>query len=114
MGRMRGIRSATDFRNIEEGSTIPRNTVTITSCDLGVNRVVGEEDEGSHPVRRATQQRGCQPQWRDQGPTEGYYRLSHVVPSYRRASVTTGRDPGQGGDPRRRKKGEWGGQCGAS
>jgi len=61
-----------------------------------------EKDEGSHPARRATQQRGSQPQRRDQGPTGRYYRVSHVVPCYRRESVTTGEDPGRGGDPRRR------------
>ena len=54
--------------------------------------------------RRATQQRGCQPQRIAQGPTRRYYyRHSHVVCCYRRESVTTGRDPGRGGDPRRRK-----------
>ena len=62
-----------------------------------------EKDEGSHPVRRATQQRGCQPQWIDQGPTGRSYRFSQVVPCYRRESVTTGRDPGPEGDPGRRK-----------
>jgi len=56
------IGSATDFRNIQGGSAIPWNTVTITSCDRRVNRVEDEEGEGSHPARRATQQRGCQPQ----------------------------------------------------
>jgi len=84
-------------------------TVTITSCDRRVNRVAGEEGEGSHPARRATQQRGCQPQRIDQGPTGRYYRFSHVVPCYKRESVTTGEDPGRGGDPRRGKKGRGGG-----
>ena len=95
-------RRAPDFRNIQGDSAIPWNTVTDTSCDRRVSRVVGEEgDEGSHPVRRATQQRGCQPQRIDQGPTGRNYRASHVVPCYRRESVTTGRDPGREGGPRR-------------
>ena len=75
------------------------------SCDRRVNRVAGEEGEGSHPARRATQQRGCQPQRIDPGPTGRYYRVSHVVPCYRRESVTTGRDPGREGDPRRGGRG---------
>jgi len=56
-------------------------------------------------VRRATQQRGCLPQRTriDQGPTGRHYRFSRMVPCYRRDRVTAGRDPGRGGDPRRRK-----------
>jgi len=84
--------------------TIPRNTVTITRCDRRVNRVAGEEGEGSHPVRRATQQRGCQPQRIDQEPTGRSYCFSHVVPCNRRESVTTGEDPGREGNPRRGKE----------
>jgi len=71
------------------------------SCDRRVNRVVGEQDEGSHPARRATQQRGCQPQRTDFEPTGRYYRFSRVVHGYRRESVTPGRDPGREGDLRR-------------
>jgi len=104
MGRLPGNWRGTDFRNIEGGSAIPRNTVTITSCDRRVSRVAGEEGEGSHPARRATQQRGCQLQQIDQGPTRRYYHFSRVVPCYRRESVSTGKDPGRGGSPRRRKK----------
>jgi len=76
------------------------------SCDRRVNREAGEEGEGSHPARRATQQRGCQPQRIDQGPTRRSYRLSHVVPCYKRESVTTGEDPGREGDRRRGRKEE--------
>jgi len=103
-GRLPGNRRAPDFRNIQGDGAIPWNTVTSTSCDRRVNRVAGEEGKRSHPARRATQQRGCQPQRIDHGPTERYYRVSHVVPCYRRESVTTRRDPGRGGDPRRRKE----------
>jgi len=42
-GGLPGNRRATDFRNIQGGSAIPWNTVTITGCDCRVNRVVGEE-----------------------------------------------------------------------
>jgi len=62
---------------------------------------VGEEGEGSHPARRATQQRGCQPHQIDQEPTGRNYRVSRVVPCYRRESVTTGRDHRRERDPRR-------------
>jgi len=73
----------------------------LASCDRRVNRVEDEEGEGSHAARRATQQRGCQPQRIVQGPTGRNYRVSHVVPCYRRESVTTGKDPGRERDPRR-------------
>jgi len=76
----------------------------LASCDRRVNRVAGGEGEGSHPARRATQQRGCQPQRIDQGPTGRYYCSSHVVLCYRRESVTTGEDPGREGDRRRGEK----------
>jgi len=52
-----------------------------------------EEERGSHSARRASQQRGCQPQWMVLEPTERNYRSFHVVPGYRRESVTTGGDP---------------------
>ena len=64
---------------------------------------MGEEGEGSHPARRATQQRGCQPQRIDHGPTRRNYGFSRVVLWYRRESVTTGEDPGREGNPRRGK-----------
>jgi len=76
----------------------------LASCDRRVNREECEEGEGSHPARRATQQRGCQPHRIDPGPTGRNYRFSHVVPGYRRESVTTGGDPGREGDPRRAKR----------
>jgi len=103
-GGLPGNRRAPDFRNIQGDSAIPWNTVTSTSCDRRVNRVAGEEGEGSHPARRATQQRGCQPQRIDQGLTGRNYRSSRVVPCYRRESVTTGKDPGRKENPRRREK----------
>jgi len=105
-GGLPGNGHATDFRIIQGGSAIPWNTVTITSCDRRVNRVAGHEGERRHPARRATQQRGCQPQRMDQGPTRRNYRSSHVVPGYRRGSVTTTEDPGQAGNPRRGKEEE--------
>jgi len=106
MGGLPGNWRASDFRNIQGDSAIPWNTVTNTSCDHGVSRVAGEEREGSHLARRATQQRGCQPQRIDQGPTGQNYRFFHVVPCYRRESVTTGEDPGREGNPRRGKEEE--------
>jgi len=101
-------RHAPDFRNIQGDIAIPWNTVTSTSCNRIVSRVAGEEGEGSHPARRATQQRGCQPERIDHGPTGRYYRQSRVVPCYRRESVTTGSDPGRGGGPSRRERKGWG------
>jgi len=58
-------------------------------------------DEGSHPARGATQQRGCQPRRIDLGLTRQSYRFTRVVPCYKRESVTTGGDPGREGDPRK-------------
>jgi len=55
MGGQPGNLRATDFRNIQGGSAIPWNTVTIMSCKCRVNRLEGEEGEGGHPVRGATQ-----------------------------------------------------------
>ena len=107
-------RLAPDFRNIQGDSAIPWNTVTTTSCDRKVNRVADAEGEGSHPARRATQHRGCQPQRINQGPTGRYYRFSHVVPCYRRESVITGKDPGRGGDSRRIKSKRGGSKVPAS
>jgi len=101
MGGLPGNRPTTNFRNIQGGSAIPWKSVTITSCDRRVNRVAGGEGEGSHPATRATQQRACQPQRIDHGPTGRYYHFSRVVPCYRTESVTTGEDPGREGDPRR-------------
>ena len=97
-------RRASDFRNIQGDSAIPWNTVTNTSCARRVNQVAGGEGQGSHPARRATQQRGCQPQWIDQGPTGRNYRVSRVVPCYRREWVTTGRDPRPGGRPKQERE----------
>jgi len=71
------------------------------SCDRRVNHVADGGGEGSHPASRATRQRGCQPQRIVHRSTGRNYRFSHVVPCYRRESVTTGGDPGRGGDPRR-------------
>jgi len=57
-----------------------------------VESIVGadEEAEESHTAMRATQHRGCQPQWIVLLPTERNYCFSHVVPYYRSESVTTG------------------------
>ena len=66
---------------------------------------------GAHPARRATQQRGCQPQRIDQRPTGRNYHFSRVVPCYRRECVTTGGDPGQGGGPRRGEGRGWAVRC---
>ena len=52
-----------------------------------------EEGEGSNTAMQATQHRGCQPQCIEPLPIETNYRFSHVVPYYRRESVTTGGDP---------------------
>ena len=97
---------ATECSPSHRGSAIPRPGVTEASCDRRVNRVAGEEGEVSHAARRATQQRGCQPQWIDQGPTGRHYHFSHGVPCYRRESVTTGADPGREGDARTWNEGE--------
>jgi len=43
-------------------------------------------------ARRPTEQMGCQPQRIVLVPTGRNYRFSHVVPCYRRESVTTGGD----------------------
>ena len=106
MGGLPGNWRAPDFTKIQEDSSILWNTVTSTSCDRRVNRIAGEEGEGSHLARRATQQRGCQPQRMDQRPTGRNYRCSHMVPCYKRESVTTGEDPGRGGDQQERKEEE--------
>jgi len=103
-GGLPGNWRASDFRNIQGDSAIPWNTVTNTSCDRSVSHVAGEEGEGSHPTRRATQQRGCKPQRIDQWPTRRNYRFSYVVLCYRRDSVTAGEDPGREGSPRRGKR----------
>jgi len=103
-GGLPSNRRASDFRKIQGDSAIPWNTVIDTSCDRRVSGVAGEEGERSHPARRATQQRGCQPQRIDQEPTGRNYCLSHVVLCYRRESVTTGEDPGREGSPRRGKR----------
>jgi len=101
---MPGNRRASDFRNIQGDSAIRWNTVRNRTCYSRVSWVAGEEGEGSHPSRGATQQRGCQPQRIDQGPTRGNYRFSSVVLCFRRESVTTGEDPGREGNPRRGKE----------
>jgi len=106
-----GNRRVPDFRNIEGESAIPWNTVTSRSCDRRVNRVAGEEGEGSHRARRATQQRGCQPPRIDLGPTGRNYHSSRLVSCYRRDNVTTGGDPGHGGGPRRSKGMRWAVRC---
>jgi len=99
-------RCAAECGPSQGGSSIPLPGVTEASCDCRVNRVAGEEGEGSHPAKRATQQRGGQPQQRDQGQTGQNYHYSHVVLCYRGECVTTGRDPGPEGDPRRGKEEE--------
>ena len=86
-------RRASDFRNIQGDSAILWNTVTNPSCDCWVSRLADEEGQGSHPARKATQKRGCQPQRIVPEPTERNYPFSHVVPYYRRERVTTGGDP---------------------
>jgi len=95
---------ATECSPSHGGTAIPQPGVTEASCDGRVNRLAGEEGEGSHLARRATQQRGCQPQRIDQGPTERYYHFSLMVLCYRRECVTPGEDPGRDGDPRRGKE----------
>jgi len=99
-----GIPRTTDFRNIPGGSAIRRNTVIITSCDRRVNRIAGEEGVGSDPARRPTEQKRCQLERIVLAPTGRNYPFSHVVPCYRRETVTTGRDPrlGERSDERRR------------
>jgi len=63
------------------------------------------EGQGESPSEESHSAEGM-PQLIDEGPTGRYYHFPHVLPCYRRESVTSGGDSGRGGDPRRGKEEE--------